>query len=286
MDGVPVTDREMLARWEWFRRAAWEREIQKRNRMEGTLRAFVALLGEMQANVALETDCFLGWRTLMLQEMGASILGCDASGFAVECARMLARGRGADTSFFEAAMPRLSEMIPHPFDAILARELAREPSWEVLLASMRGVFESLRPGGCLVFPGAPEGCEADGLVRQQATRLQDVPRERIRWSHREGRVFCAKVVETEAGADYVDERILFVIDEGGEPRLETTTRRIPAYWGWAQWRELAAQAGFGHLETRRFEGLGAGGGPVLLNVAWKGGSHASGDGPSLSAYEE
>lgn len=116
--------------------------------------------------------------------------------------------------------------------------------------------------------------------------MQDTPRERVRWSHREGRTFCAKVVETEGGSDYVDERILFVIDEGGEPRLEVTERRIPAYWGWSQWRALAEQAGFSQIETRRFEGLGVGGGPVLLNVAWKGGSNGSGASASLSAYEE
>ncbi len=288
-ESAPITDWDMLYRWDWYRRGEWEAEWRLLAREDLLALAFGELARLVEARTLLDAACGFGERVIALADMGLAIGGADTTPEAVDAATQLARAHDAPATFFQAPTGALAEYAPHPVDGILHARLGDEPDWNRLQRILAGLFATLHPGGFLMFPGAPENAGEEYAQGRLDELLRRYGEREAAWVVRDGRRTCSKVIERTRGADYVDERILFVIDEGeGEPpRVETTVRRLPGYWTWSHWRELVHGAGFCHLETRAYPLLGTPETPFSVNVAWKdkageepGGMDAS-DGPPL-----
>ncbi len=266
-----TTDWDLVHRWTWFTRERWRAGFRTavHGQGGGAARAFSELAREVDAKVLLDASCGLGRRAIYLAEKGATILGSDISGVAVNHARELARDENAPVTFFRSAWNELPKNMPHHFDGILVTGLNLEPSWDQLGVALVGLFHALHAGGFLMFVGATEGEPASGPRDRVERDWASEPAESVEWFVREGKVSCAQVKLRTKAADYIDDRLLFVSEENGEARLESTTIRKPAYWTWKHWKDVTRMAGFCHLETREYPGYGQNGGDLLINVAWK-----------------
>lgn len=267
-----MTDWDLVHHWEWFRRESWRQGF--RTKIHGTgggpARAFAELARITEAKILLDASCGLGRRAIYLAEKGMNILGSDLSGVAVTHARELARDENAPVTFFRSAWNELPKNMPHHFDGILVTGLNLEPSWDHLGVALVGLYHALHPGGFLMFVGATEKePPSSGPTERVEKEWASSPPESVEWFVREGKVTCTLVKLRYKAADYVDDRLLYVSEENGESRLESTTLRRPAYWTWQHWKDVTRMAGFCHLETRSFPGYGFDGGDLLINVAWK-----------------
>ncbi|MCC8190835.1 MAG: class I SAM-dependent methyltransferase [Planctomycetes bacterium] len=283
-----MTDWDLVHRWEWFRRECWRQgfRTQIHGQGGGPARAFAELARLVDATILLDASCGLGRRAILLAEKGVTILGSDISGVAVNRARELARDENAPVSFFRSAWNELPKNMPHHFNGILVTGLNLEPSWDQLGVALVGLFHALHPGGFLMFMGATENEPATGPADRVEKDWASQPPESVEWFVREGRVSCSLVKLRNKQADYIDDRLLYVSEENGTPRLESTTIRRPAYWTWKHWKDLTRMAGFCHLETRQYPGYGQDGGDLLINVAWKGKKGDDLPMPETSEHEE
>ncbi len=267
-----MTDWDLVHRWEWFRRESWRQGFRTKIHGQGggPARAFATMAHDRDAKVLLDASCGLGRRTVYLAEKGVTILGSDISGVAVNHARELARDENAPVTFFRSAWNELPKNMPHHFDGILVTGLNLEPSWDHLGVALVGLYHALHSGGFLMFVGATEGEPPTGPADRVAADWNSQPPESVEWFVREGKITCSLVKLRYKAADYIDDRLLYVSEENGEARLESTTIRRPFYWTWSHWRDVTRMAGFCNLETRTFPGFGIDGGDLQINVAWKG----------------
>lgn len=276
---APRTDLELLARWEWFRRAGWGEDGAARS----LCGSFAELARESGASVCLEADCGFAADAMQLKRMGLGMVCCDESAYIIDRARENVQARGEALPFFVSSLQKLPENAPHQFDAVYCPSLMLEPEWQVLREKFAGIFKVLKPGGFLAFTGPTEGGNWARLLEE----YRKAPREEALWSFREGGVGCTKVVVREGCAEnFADERLLHVIDDNGNLRVESTVRRLPAYWSWEIILDLARQSGYCHVQTRRF--TAEGGKQTALNVAWKDGNLREQSAPAreLSPYAD
>ncbi len=281
-----MTDWDLVHRWDWFTRESWRQGFRTtiHGQGGGPARAFAELARTSDAKILLDASCGLGRRAIFLAEKGANILGSDISGVAVNHARELARDENAPVTFFRSAWNELPKNMPHHFDGILVTGLSLEPSWDHLGVAVVGLFHALHPGGFLMFGGATEKespAPGERVEKEWAAR----PAESVEWFLRDGRVTCSLVKLRIKAPDYIDDRLLYVSEENGQARLESTTIRRPAYWTWKHWKDVTRMAGFCHLETREYPGFGLDGGPLLINVAWKSKSDGETPNPGASVHE-
>ena len=271
MSDIPVTDWDLIWQWEWFRRAEWRPGFRsvKLGEGGGSSKAFVDLCQLIGAQVALDSSCGLGQKTLCMSEMGLNVVGSDGSETAVRYARELAKLETAATTFFSSRWRDLPRNAPHHFDAVFNDALGWVPTWDALGAALVGIFHALKPGGFLMFMGAGQEDDPAATRIEQLHEWENSPHEYVDWTYRDGALSCSKIVQKTKADDYIDDRLLYVSTKAGEHRLESTTLRRPAYWNWQHWRELTQTAGFTHLETRTYERYGHDGGPICVNVAWK-----------------
>lgn len=290
MSDIPQTDWDMVHRWEWFRRTQWLDDFRsgRMKSVNGPCAAFSELAKVVNAEVVLDSSCGLGLKTICMARSGLHVVGSDTSAAAIEHARTLAREEGVDITFFQSSWQDLPANMPHTFDAIFTDALSWTPQWEVLKLSLGGYFHALKPGGFLMFMGAPEGTTSDEGQRRLQKSWESAPAESVEWLHRDGKSTCVKVNQRTKGDDYIDERVLFISDNGEQPQLESTALRIPYYWNWPHWDEVIRWAGFSNLETHSFNGKGQKGGHLRANIAWKpkgGNGHGHGGNDSLSEAE-
>ena len=234
-------------RWEWFRRQQWLPDFReaKRKSCEAFARALEG------CDLVLDCSCGFGLKTVVMKEMGLNVVGSDGCAYAVERARELARREGKDIEFFASTWEDLPLRTDLRFDGVFNDALswiATRDEFEAALAGLRAV---LKPGGVLVFAGAPEGAppERSGEILEKAWRRS--PRFAVEWTHAEGEVSCTSIVARERGEDYIDEHHLFLIDAASGRRLETATIRQPCSWHWGLLAEMFLDAGFSKLETLR-----------------------------------
>jgi SAM-dependent methyltransferase len=207
------------------------------------------------ANLVLDAACGIGRRAIRLADLGLDVIGADGSAEAIQAARKLAEEERASVPFFHSSWPELPSHLPHRVDGILALPLGEEPSWDRLGPALVGLFHVLHPGGFVMFAGVGEDDSPGAPSMRQEEEWQTEPRERLAWFHREGKTACALLVQKSKAPDYMDERRIYLIDEDGESRLESTVVRRPAYWTWQHWLDASRMVGFCHLETRAWEGV-------------------------------
>jgi hypothetical protein len=271
MSDAPKTDWDLIYKWEWFRRTQWQSTFRaaKTAPNGGSCRAFADVARLVKAQVLLDSSCGLGLKTICLAEMGLNIVGCDGSPYAVEQARELAREEKSAVTYFPSRWKELPQNAPHRFDGIFNDALSWIPTWDELGASLVGLFHALKPGGFLMFLGAAQNASAEDGKRKLAEEWEKQPHEWAEWLCRDGAQTCARVVLKRRAADYIDDYILYVVDEAGRTHLESTTLRRPFYWNWKHWHDAVRMAGFCHVETRAYDGYAADGGKLLVNVAWR-----------------
>lgn len=261
-ESAPKTDRELILRWEWVRRADWLPSFLGIGKQKPVLRAFADLAKLLGVKNALHAGCGLGTDAVCLGDMGVNVAGCDTERATVERAQQMAAAASSPVTFFVAPWHAFKQSAPHGFDAILCEGLGDVPEWTELQRMLAAIHATLRPGGFLMFIGAGQNDPEDVVKKAQAAEMLE---DAVEWRYKDGPLLCTKVVQKRRAPDYIDETCLFVVNDPSGARVESTARRRPAYWTWKHWSDLVREAGFCHLETREYAAYGN----VRVNVAWK-----------------
>lgn len=155
----------------------------------------------------------------------------------------------------------------HRFDAIFCDALSWIRTRSDFEAALRGFRDALRPGGLLLFLGAPEGAPSGRGRQLLHERWREASPHALDWHHAEGQVTCTKMSMAELGADYLDRHHLFLIEEAGAQRLERATIRESVQWSWDRLVPLFSSAGFSDLSTYAVRSWSSRGMAAGLNVA-------------------
>jgi SAM-dependent methyltransferase len=258
---------EIVHSWEWFRRHQWLDRFRDTKLM--LCEAVSSLLMErgLADGLLLDCSCGLGSQAITFAEAGLRVTGSDRSGFAVSCAAEMAKDHGRKIDFFKAMWQELPARTTQRFDAVFCDALSWLHTDEEMAAALRGLRGVLRPGGVLIFLGAPAGSDDADSRRDSEVWWASVPGASLRWRHIEGPVSCTSLTVPGRGEDYVDWRLLYLIEENGTQRLEHVTMRESLRWNANRFAEMARACGFDCPVTRAVQAWSPGGRPAALNYA-------------------
>ena len=125
---------DTIWKWTWFTKDQWQPGF--RESKEGTRRALGSLLRKLDVKAFLGCSCGLGWKTIILAEMGYRVEGCDGSRVAVAHAAELAEEEGQTIRFFRSRWGRLGETSGRKYDCVYNDAFA----W---IASVSSLLETL-----------------------------------------------------------------------------------------------------------------------------------------------
>ena len=252
-------------RWDWFRRSRWHGNFRDGKRLlaasiTGVLKDF-----GMADGLVLDCSCGLGFQAIVLREAGLRVCGADRGKFAVDRARELARAEGHEIDFFVSRWDELPAKTQLRFDAVFCDALSWLHTDEDMAAALLGLCGVLRPGGILIFLGAPAGSDEADLRRDSQTWWASVPGASLRWHHTEGPVSCTALSVPARGEDFIDWRLLYLIEENGTRRLEHVTMRESLRWSADRFAEMAVGCGFSRPVMHAMQAWSPGGRPAALN---------------------
>jgi hypothetical protein len=213
---------DVLHRWEWFRRSQWLSSFRERKRP--ITEAVAALLRERGCadGTLLDCSCGLGLHTIPLHELGLRV---------------------------QATWQQLAADTTERFDAIFCDALSWVRTQSDFEAALDGFRSALRPGGVVLFLGAPEGVSVDQGRRLLLERFKTSARHSLEWHHSEAGVTCTKLSCAELGEDFLDRHHLFLIEEADARRLDAVIIRESVQWSWDRLVDLFTKAGFRDLHT-------------------------------------
>jgi 2-polyprenyl-3-methyl-5-hydroxy-6-metoxy-1,4-benzoquinol methylase len=107
---------DTIWKWTWFTRDQWQPEF--RTWKDGTRRALQSLLPKLEAQSVLDCSCGLGWKSIVLAEMGYDVEGSDGSALAVRHARELAKDEGANVRFFRSRWEGSGQTAGRKYDCV------------------------------------------------------------------------------------------------------------------------------------------------------------------------
>jgi SAM-dependent methyltransferase len=262
-----MEDWEIVHKWEWFRRSQWLNNFRDTKLL---LRdAVTSILRERRLadGLLLDCSCGLGFQAITFREAGLRVKAADRSPFAVSRARELAQSQAADIDFFVALWQELPCRTTDRFDAVFCDALCWLHGDEEMAAALRGVRGVLKPGGVLMFQGAPEGSSESDCRSDLEAWWSTLPSAWLSWRHREGAVACTSLSVGILSCDCVDWRVLYLVEEEDVVRLENVTLRESMRWHRSRFEQAALACGFRDLRTYAVREWSPGGRPLALNVA-------------------
>jgi len=252
-------------KWIWFTKDAWQPEFRKRK--EGTRRALSSLLPKLQVRSVLDCSCGLGWKTILLAEMGFEVEGSDACAFAVKRAAELAKEEGLDIRFFRSRWERLGQTSRRKYDCVYNDAFAWITSRRSLQASAKGICATLRRGGTFIFVGAHQWSGDDDKSRLIEEQFEAQGPFEVLPVHERGGIKLTTVMTREKTPDGILESRIHVIDDHGSVRVEEARVLDVCKWTWSDYVNTFREAGFRQLYSVKEKGVGRK--PYILNVAVK-----------------
>ncbi len=139
----------------------------------GDLDAYVAIAEELQARRVLDIGCGTGVFALMLADRGIDVVGVDPAGASLDVARAKPGGERVRWIHGDAtALPPLRVDLA-TMTANAAQQLVTPESWH---GTLRGAYESLRPGGHFVFEVRDPARRAwESWTREASHQVTDIP---------------------------------------------------------------------------------------------------------------
>lgn len=235
---VPHLDYDIVARYEWFRRSAWGPDDRAwLNPM------FVALAREHGFNSCLFAGGALGRTALAFAKQcpGMTVSAFLPSSYGAERARELAKANNLACAVLAGDRAEIAGDIPHPVDCVYSPNWMSEPEWGVLKNHFESAFAALNPGGILAFPAPRPGGNWNRMLEVYDNWDTDV----LLWHFRDGARESLCIRGKAGRADnYADVKYSFIAINQDSSLVETTVKRLPAYWSWDIAAGLANDAGF------------------------------------------
>jgi SAM-dependent methyltransferase len=228
-----------------------------------------SVLTSIDARTVLDCSCGMGLKSIILHDMGFDVTGSDWSPVAVESANAIAKAERVNIEFFCSEWSDLAAAIGKQFDAIFCDGLSWTATRAELEAGLAGIFAVLKPGGTLIWSGAPfnaPGRTSDELIEEMWSAR---PKFSLEWSHESGEQHCTALRFLERFEDYIDAHHVYVIEELGWRKMEVATVREPAYWHAPLMNEILCAAGYKKTETKTLP-IPNQPGTVTYNFSWRG----------------
>ena len=256
---------DTIWKWTWFTREQWLSDF--RMRKEGTRRALSSLLPELGAQTVLDCSCGLGWKTILLAEMGYEVEGSDASRVAVEHAQELAEAQGLVIRFFRSRWESLEHAAGREYDCVYSDAFQWITRRRSLVEVASGIHSVLERGGKFVFHGAHEWSrDSDNARKAKEDFEREGAFELLPFYERDGLRLTTIVARELTSDGYLGSRI-HVIDDRGTVRVEVA-RILDLYkWTWSDYVEALRTAGFREFYSVKERGVGPE--DYILNVALK-----------------
>ena len=261
--GAKVWD--TIWKWTWFTKELWQRDFRKAK--EGTRRALKSLLHKLQVESVLDCSCGLGWKTIILAEMGYEVEGSDGCAFAVKRASELAREEGVELRFFRSRWEDLGKRAARKYDCVYNDAFAWITTRRSLEASARGIYSALEQGGKFLFVGAHQWSkpsDAKRIIGEQWKR--EGPFE-VLPPHEAGGVKLIVLIAREKTPEGILGNRIHVIDDHGAVRVEIASVLDLCKWTWEDYLTILTKVGFQRLYSVKERGVGPQ--PYIFNVAVK-----------------
>ena len=252
-------------KWTWFSKERWQPEFRKSK--ESTRLALSSLLARLGVNTILDCSCGLGWKTIILSEMGYSVEGSDGSKIAVAHARELAGEEGHSIRFFHSRWQKLSEVCQRKYDCVYNDAFAWIVSARSLLDSARGISTVLEPGGKFIFQGADQwtGDQDKGPLVKKLFE-EEGPFETLPVYENNGVRLTTLIAREMRQHGMLGNRI-HIIDDYGTVSVEVARVLDSCRWTWSDYVNTFRKAGFSHLYSVEERGISSE--PYILNIAVK-----------------
>jgi len=214
------------------------------------LRPLLPLLSELGVRSILDCSCGLGFKTVVLVEMGYDVEGSDASSTAIERARELARERGLEIRFFRSRFDELDRHCGRRYDCVYSDYFDELGEYSALLDSARGIYSVLRKGGKFIFCGVPpEWTERDlersigQLWRRRRRFSVDPPVER-------GGLRVTRIEVADRVPEGILENHIYLIERRDSMRVEVASVMNPRVkWIFRDYVEVLRGAGFREVKA-------------------------------------
>lgn len=256
---------DTIWKWTWFAKEHWQPQFRKHK--EGTRRALASLLPKLRVHSILDCSCGLGWKTILLAEMGHDVEGCDGCGYAVKRAAELAREEGQDIRFFRSRWERLGQTCRRKYDCVYCDAFAWITTRHTLSASARGICAVLKRGGKFVFQGAHQWSHEDDKEQIIQELLDREGHFDALPLHEHDGVRLTTIATREKRPDGILGNRIHVVDDRGAVRVEIASVLDACLWTWQDYTDTLRAAGFRRLYSVKEKGLGPR--PYILNVAEK-----------------
>ena len=251
-------------KWVWFARDQWLGTF--RSHKEGSRRSLSSLLGKLKVKTVLDCSCGLGFKTIMMTEMGYSVTGCDRSATAVKHAAQLAAGEGLDIEFFKASWDSLGETARR-YDCVYCDAFTWIPTRGAMLRAAKGIVAALKPGGVLIFMGPhewPDGSNNRRLTDEQFKHQGAF--EALPVCERNG-VSLTTMIAREKTPDGILGSRIHIVDDHGKTRIEVARALDVIKWTWQNCHDVTLEAGFRKFYSVKERTIGSE--RCILNVAVK-----------------
>lgn len=256
---------DVIWKWKWFVKETWQADFRKSK--EGTRRALSSLLPRLNVKSVLDCSCGLGWKTILLTELGYEVEGSDASAIAVECASQLAKEEGMDIRFFRSRWEKLDSNSIRKYDCIYNDAFAWVTSRESLEASARGIYSVLNKGGKFIFQGAHQWSEESDKERRIEEDLDKEGRFEIFPPYEKDGLKLIVLIAREKTPDGILGNRIHIIEEHGEIRVEIASIFDLFKWTWQDYVSILKSVGFREIYSVKEKGVSEE--PYILNIGVK-----------------
>jgi SAM-dependent methyltransferase len=256
---------DTIWKWTWFTRDQWKPEF--RRWKEGTRLALRSLLPKLKAKSILDCSCGLGWKSILLAEMGYEVEACDGSAFAVRCASALAEDEGLELRCFRSRWEDLGRTCGRKYDCVYNDAFAWITTRKSLAASARAVCSVLKRGGAFIFQGADQWSgdqDKEPFIRKHIEKQRAFE---ILPVHEKDGVRLTVLIAREMTPDGVLGSRIHIVEDHGRVRVEVARVLDCAKWHWSDYVDVFDKAGFRNLYSVKERGAGKE--PYVLNVAVK-----------------
>ena len=255
----------VIWKWTWFTKELWQHDFRKAK--EGTRRALKSLLPGLHVESVLDCSCGLGWKTIILAEMGYEVEGCDGCAVAVKGASWLAAEEGLKLRFFRSRWEDLGKSCRRTYDCVYNDAFAWILTERSLEASAKGIHSVLNQEGKFIFQGAHQWSSPAGSQKKIEKQWKQEGRFEILHSYVAGGVKLTALIAREKTPEGILGNRIHVIDDHGEVRVEIASVLDLCKWTWQDYTRILKKVGFRELYSVREKGVGSE--PYILNVAVK-----------------
>lgn len=256
---------DLIWKWTWFTKDLWQRDFRKSK--EGTQRALKSLLPKLHVESILDCSCGLGWKTIILAEMGYEVEGSDGCAFAVKRASELASEEGLRLRFFRSRWADLGMKARRKYDCVYNDAFAWITTRRSLSASARGIYSVLQEGGRFLFLGAHQWSKPSDGERLIGEQWEKEGRFEVLVPYEAGGVKLITLIAREKTPEGILGNRIHIIEEHGAVRVQVASVLDLCKWTWQDYLAILTNVGFRTLYSVKERGVGPE--PYIFNVAVK-----------------